>query len=391
LFAYFSGAEILEKHICFDRSTKPYDYYSSLEPEEFSSLVSELAKAKNIMGGIEITEAQKKYLTVASRALSISNIKLGQYILPEHIIYRRTSVQDAITPDISEKLIPGVALREILSLDPLKCGDIRKVKIVAVVPCRLGSSRLEKKAFAEIAGLPSIKRCIINTKQISFVDEVVLATSDNIVDDELVDYAKAENIKYVRGSEKNVLERIIKAGREYSADIVLRITGDCPVISFEMMEFMILDHLRKDADMSYSHSNIAVGTIGDVYKFSALERLYEIVPNAEYSEYLSYYFINNQNAFNVNDVSLPNIWQKPEWRLTLDEPADLTLLDRIVSYYNLGEEPISFRQIENYFLKFPEDVQINQGAKLKYKTDMRFIEHLNKSTSFDTIKLKEGY
>lgn len=379
-YAYFAGACLLEKHICLDRSTEPYDHYSSLEPEEFTKFMKNMGKCTAIMGDIRITDAQKKYLSVASRAILSKPVKAGETILPQDILFRRTPEKDALTPDVFEKILPAVAVHDMPANHPVQMADIKKLKIVVVVPCRLNSTRLQKKALLPIAGIPSIQRCLINIKQIRFVDDIVLATSINPEDAPLVDVASAIGIETFRGSENDVLQRIISIGEKENADIVLRLTGDCPVISFEIMEHMILDHITKNADLTYCHDSVAVGTVGDVYSFSALKRLRNAVPEALYSEYLSYYFINNPDMFTVNKIQLPAQWAHPEWRLTLDEQSDLELLNEIYDYYKIGHDPISFKQIIDFFSLYPEKAAINQGNKLKYKADADFIKKLNDAT-----------
>lgn len=380
-YAYFAGACLLEKHICLDRASKPYDFYSSLEPEEFSRFVKNMENCAAIMGNTDITEAQKKYLSVASRAILKKAIKAGQTILPDDIMYRRTPQGDAMTPDLCEARLPATALTDMPQGHALKANDLKKLKIVVVVPCRLNSKRLEQKALMPIAGIPSIQRCLINIKQIRFIDTVVLATSTTPQDAPLAPIAKEVGIETFFGSEDDVLQRILAVAEREQADIVLRLTGDCPAISFEMMEYMILDHISKNADISYCHRNVAVGTVGDVYSFRALQRLRSLVPETLYSEYLSYYFINNPDIFKVNEVLLPAEWVRPEWRLTLDEPSDLELLDLIYSHYNLGPDPISFKQVVDYLESHPESALLNQGNKLKYKADAEFIEKLNAATT----------
>lgn len=382
-YAFFAGASFIEKHICLDRTTKPYDHYSALNPSEFSDFMKVMEVCKAIYGDIRITEAQKKYLTVSSRGILKSSKKQGEIVLPEDIVYRRTPVTEALTTDLMEQAIPAYAKLDMKAGHPIKAEDLATLKIIAVVPCRLNSTRLKSKALLPIAGMPSIQRCLINIKQIRFVTKTVLATSTASEDTPLESLAADVGIETFRGSPDDVLQRIIAIGEQEKADIVLRLTGDCPALSFEMLEYMILDHLKSGADITYCHENVAVGTVGDVYTFSALKRLKSIVPEALYSEYLSYYFINNPEVFNVNHIKLPAIWAKPEWRLTLDESSDLDLLEKIYMHCNIGMEPITFHQISQYLNEYPEAANLNQGNKLKYKADSEFIKKLNEATTLN--------
>jgi len=389
-YAYFAGATVIEKHICLDRSARPYDYYSSLEPGEFRTMVENLRRCRVVMGGLEITEAQRKYLTVASRAVMRVSVEAGETITASDIHFRRTAMESAMTPDVADRTMPAVAVQSLATGQPLRAVDCCRHKIVAVVPCRMKSSRLKHKAILSIAGISSIQRCLINTKAISGLAATVLATSVHPDDAVLEAHAREAGVEFLCGSEEDVLERCLTVADRYQADILLRITGDCPVVSYEIADLLIRSHLETKADLTYCQPPFAVGTNCDVYRVSALRRLRALVPNTNYSEYMSFYFINNPALFKLNPITLPQAYQRSEWRLTLDEQADLDLFETLFSELGIGREPISFAHISGFFARHPDAAQINGSIKLSYVADPNLVAKLKQVTSIPVSEVKAG-
>ncbi len=283
-YAYFAGAMLIEKHLCLDRSLKPYDYYSSLEPHEFRALVENLRRCRTIMGGVEITEAQRNYLRNSTRAILVKPVQNGETVTAHDVKYRCTPDQAALWPDAAEDALPAVALSSLSAGQPLKAAHLRPLRIVAVVPCRMKSSRLKHKAVLPIHGVSSIERCLINAMKIRGLSATVLATSTHPDDAVLEKHAREAGAGFLRGSEEDVLERFLAIADQTDPDIMLRITGDCPVVSYEIADYLIQSHLETKADVTYCAGPFAVGTNSEVYRISSLRRLRELVPATGFSE-----------------------------------------------------------------------------------------------------------
>ena len=380
-YAYFAGASIIEKHICLGRASEPYDYFSSLEPDEFSRFVGSMRALSAIQGSTEITDTQRNYLKAATYAISKRALKEGDLILADDIQYRRTGQKDILTPELMAQSLPAIASATINEGEGITAANITPLSIVACVPCRMKSTRLKQKAMREIVGLPSIERCLINAAEISYVNRVVLLTSTHPDDNPLEEFAKNNGYECIRGNEMDVMQRMLLVQETYNPDILLRITGDCPVVSFEAMEHMISEHVRHGADASYCHENVAVGLVGDVYSSTALLKLRSLVPHTDFSEYLIMYFVNNPDHFKSLHVVLPERFQHPEWRLTLDEAADLDLLQHLYRYADIGKAPLSFNTIERFFAEHPEAAKINGDVGLAYKDREALVQEIKTKTT----------
>lgn len=252
----------------------------------------------------------------------------------------------------------------------------KKPKIAVAVICRLKSTRLPKKALLKIYGVESIVRCLFNATNIPEVDEVVLATSYLKEDDPLEGFTLGGKIKVYRGDPDNVATRMFNVAAMTGADIILRITGDCPVVAPELVSYLIKLHLNAGADLTIPDEHYPVGTGADVYSVAALQKLLDQPDKLTHTEYLSLYFINNPHLFNVNKVALPKEFRHPEWRLTLDEKDDLLLFEKIFSSLNIGEEPLYYTVLAEFLKNNPKIASINSHVKHKWKN-----KEINDATS----------
>ena len=109
-------------------------------------------------------------------------------------------------------------------------------RIVAIVEARMSSSRLPGKHLLNANGKPMIQHLIERLKTISLIDEIVVATTTKATDDKLVDFVSTIGAKVFRGSENDVMGRVVEAGRTFDAEVVCEVTGDCPIIDPELIE-----------------------------------------------------------------------------------------------------------------------------------------------------------
>ena len=151
--------------------------------------------------------------------------------------------------------------------------------------------------ISDIHGITAIERTLINAQAINGVDKVILATSIAAVDDPLLRCNLDDKIEVVRGSEDDVLARIIPFIEKNKPDHIIRVTGDCPLVSSELAELLIQSHIETGADLTYTPSKTALGIACEIYKAESLLKLRTYFPQTLHSEYLIYYFTNNRNLF----------------------------------------------------------------------------------------------
>src|SRR5262249_33410304 len=151
-----------------------------------------------------------------------------------------------------------------------------RLRVLAIVQARLGSTRLPRKALLDLAGRPVLAHVFDRAACIPGVDELVLATTDNFEDEALVGVARSVGVACVRGSEKDVVDRFRMAAREFPADAILRITADCPLIDPDVSGHVVTRFLENAATVDYA-SNVQPPTFPDgldteIFSMAALER-----------------------------------------------------------------------------------------------------------------------
>ena len=207
--------------------------------------------------------------------------------------------------------------------------------IVAIVQARLGSRRLPRKTLALIQGKPMIGHVLERLQRAKTLDQIMVATSDSPTDDDLEVWLKRKGVTYFRGSESDVLDRYYQAARSMSAETIVRITADCPLIMPGVIDRVVRDFQAGRADYV---SNTQPPTYPDgldteVFSFSALERAWKEARSPEEREHVTLYFYRS-SLFKTRNVVAEDGENASCFKWSVDHPKDLRLVRRI--YRKLG-------------------------------------------------------
>jgi len=253
--------------------------------------------------------------------------------------------------------------------------------IQALIQVRMGSSRLPGKALCDIDGMTAIERVVESLRPSKYIKGVIITTSTEPEDDSLEELAEAKGIAIFRGDRINILKRFLDASEEYGADIIIRVTGDCPLVSYALSDYMIDRHLKAGADYTATETaKLPVGIYPEVISQKALKKLSTLEMDFDYSEYLSFYFTNNPHIFLIHTAPAPKEYQFPEYRLTLDYPKDLNMFNAL--YKKLREDglAVELSNVLKVLKNHPEIAKLNAGLALKYKSDNILIEKIKQAT-----------
>ncbi|NFR87439.1 MULTISPECIES: glycosyltransferase family protein [unclassified Clostridium] len=187
------------------------------------------------------------------------------------------------------------------------------MKILCIVQARMGSERLPGKVMKEIKGQPMISYTLNSLKKSKYIDEIVLATSTLNINNPLAEYVESINFKVFRGDEDNVLERYKVASDKYKGDVIIRVTGDCPLINPIIVDNVITkflmydyDYVRLDVPNTFQR-----GFDVEVFSKEALDKVYNLVCSKEninknefqpFREHVTYYIYNHQDEFKIGYV-----------------------------------------------------------------------------------------
>ena len=240
-------------------------------------------------------------------------------------------------------------------------------KIVATIEARMTSSRLPGKVLLPLAGKPALERLIERLKRSKYVDEIVIATTTNIADDPIIELAKKIEVKYYRGSEYDVLSRVLKAAKSADADIIVEITGDCPLVDWRLIDRGVTELFDRHID--YSANNITFsypdGFDVRVFPVHILEKVNQLTDDPIDRVHVSYYIYTHPEKFKIYNWVAPKEHQWPDIRLTLDEQADYQLLSNIFENLFNKNKDFSVGDVIDLLKNKPELLEINKYVKAK--------------------------
>jgi N,N'-diacetyllegionaminate synthase len=385
IVAVAKGCNFIEKHVLYSEKETKYDYFSALNKTQFQIMVNQIDLLNSAQSSTFIPKKEKEYLDnsiqipILSKKLNIGSIPS----LNTDFSFKRTNQNGLSVTDIQDLL----KTKHILAvpkktMSTLEKQDFKKAIIGTLIACRMKSSRLPKKALLKIGDLTSIETCIKSCLSFKNVNYTVLATSTHPDDAVLENYTYSKQVKFYQGDEEDVIQRYIDIADDLSLDIIIRVTGDCPFISNEIQELLLNRHFLTGADFTRCE-NSAIGTAVEIINVNCLKIIKNLCPTTEYSEYMTYYFINNPDYFKINNVELPSNLLR-DYRLTLDYDEDLKLFNKIYEFLKKEKLKITLKNIFNYLDSNPKVAEINKSCTVKYKTDPALIALLKEKTKFHT-------
>ncbi len=370
------GAEVIEKHIRCEHLPTKYDAYSSIDHNQFLQFKLMSDKYYNLLDMPFINHNEKEYLKKSLLVPVLNKDKrAGQTISMDDFSFRRTSKTGldsfAVMKCMTEMYILST---DLLKGSAIKQEHLKKANVGAVVVCRMKSKRLPKKALQKVGELTSVELCIKNTLQFQNVNKVILATSTHPDDDVLKDYTYSSAVDFFKGSEDDVIDRFLKIAEKYHFDIIIRVTGDSPYRSNEVLQLLMKSHFEKGADYTAA-KNAALGTNTEIINVQALKKVIELFNGAPYSEYMSYYFKNNPEHFKLNIVTLPEQYTN-NFRLTLDYEEDLQLFKAIEEKFTYSKNDFDTLQLFKFLDENPEVSGLNKHCDVAYTPDSELMKSI---------------
>ncbi len=209
--------------------------------------------------------------------------------------------------------------------------------IILIIQARLGYTRLPNKVLKELNGVTLLKFQVERARQAKLVDKVIVATTSGSRDTELVDYCRDNGIPVFVGSENDVLSRYYESAKEDRADIIVRLTADCPLIDPEIIDKVVDLFLKNKVDFAANTvppetSKFPDGSDVEVFSMAALERAQNECDDSFFREHVTFYFWKDNNGF--SSVQLGHHSDYSKYRFTVDYPEDLEAVKMIVDELN---------------------------------------------------------
>ena len=242
------------------------------------------------------------------------------------------------------------------------------MRAVGIVQARMGSTRLPGKVLLPLAGAPMLAQQIRRLKRCRELDELVIAATVDPKDEPLLRVAEAEGVRWFRGSEQDVLGRYAGAAREAGADIVIRITSDCPLIDPEQSDRVVAELRAHSATHDYAANILARtfprGLDTEAFTRDALERMVNLAASPAAREHVTQFLLKERPEL-FRTLSVTDTEDNSDLRWTVDTQEDLELIRRIYAALRLDTTVVSYRDTLRYVREHPELIQVNAHVRQK--------------------------
>lgn len=238
------------------------------------------------------------------------------------------------------------------------------MKIVAIIQARMGSTRLPGKVMLPIGTKSMLTRVVRRVQKSQVLDRVIVATSTQPDDNRIEEECNILNVPCFRGSETDVLDRYFHAAKQYEADLIVRITADCPVIDPQIIDLVVMKCIQSKADYASNcfQRTYPRGLDVEVFTFDALEKAWKEANLSFQRSHVTPYIHRNPDLFELESVTDPS--DASAYRWTVDTQEDLSLVRTI--YQRLGDHGEFSWQDALMLMQFdPSIPAINQNVTQK--------------------------
>lgn len=236
------------------------------------------------------------------------------------------------------------------------------MRTVAIVQARTGSTRLPGKVLLPLAGQPMLARVLRRVQRAAGVDEVVVATTRLPADDGLVELCARLQVRCWRGCELDVLDRYYEAARAFQADVLIRITSDCPLIDPELIGQAVVQYQARQPGLDYLATHeFPRGLDVEVFSHAALERAWRGATDPAWREHVTLFLYRHPEQFHLAELRCPQDLSALRW--TVDTPEDFELVRRV--YEHFGHDEFSWGEVVALLHARPEWTALNQAVRQK--------------------------
>jgi len=248
----------------------------------------------------------------------------------------------------------------------------------------MSSSRLPGKILADIAGQPMLQRVFIRTSRAATVTETIFATTTDPSDDPVAEYCDFSGIPFTRGSLYDVLDRYYQTAKQAKAEVVVRITADCPVIDPALIDDVVNTVIRGMFDFAANRlpppwkRTYPIGLDTEVCTFPVLEQAWKEAKEPQHREHVMPYFyegvelsaVSRQLSEGISPrgfriALLNHTTDFGDYRWTVDTPEDLEFMRQVYSRFN-GRDDFTWKEVLDLVHDEPKLMEIN--ADVQHKT-----------------------
>ena len=237
------------------------------------------------------------------------------------------------------------------------------MKTAFLITARLKSTRLPKKILLEVEGKPLIVHMLDRIKHATSIDKIIICTSTNPQDDPLEKIAAQENVFCYRGSEEDVLARLLKAAQSHDLKHFANITADCPMMDPKLIDHAVMEYQNSDADLlMYDGSNDDLPFGCYVIEVVALEKVCQQKNETDTEDWVKHFTSNPD--LKIRSIEVENKYRHKTLKTSLDYPEDYEFIKHVFSELYQQDRVFSILEIINLVKRRPDILEINANAKL---------------------------
>lgn len=228
---------------------------------------------------------------------------------------------------------------------------------IAIIQARMGSTRLPNKVLIDLAGKTMLQRVVDRVRQSRMLDDIVIATTTENSDQPIVDYCEKNGIHYSRGSESDVLARYYESARKFNAELIVRVTSDCPLFDASLMDQGIEKFLSGKYDYV---TNVLPPTYPDgldysIISFAALSKAFhEAKLNSEREHVVPWIWKESdlKGGKTFKSLNLSNEIDYSGLRWTVDQEEDISLIRKV--YEHFGDSEFNWKDVIGLLTAHPD-------------------------------------
>ena len=228
----------------------------------------------------------------------------------------------------------------------------------------MGSKRLPGKTLLPIAGKPAIGLLVERLRYARKIDEIILATTDRPEDDAIEGFCRENRVTCFRGDADDVLRRVRDAARKYRTDVIVEVTGDCPLLDPWLIDECIDIFLKSDYDYlsNFIEQTYPPGIDVQIFTTGLLNEMNRLAKGAKFREHVTLYLIKNMARYRVHNVEAPKELRFPDWHLELDEESDYEMIKKIYGQLYSENPRFTTADIIDILKKHPGWLKINKDV-----------------------------
>lgn len=363
LLALTAGASIIEKHLTLNRADRKEDYVSALNPDEFAQMVDwvRLAEASLGRSDFDLTPAEAEYrVGFRKRVVAACPLPAGTELEASHVMLKRAPDEAGFfdARAVMGRTLGKSAQQNEVIVEAMLTPRASRPRLVATLACRSASSRLYCKPLQRIGDRTILEHLVERIQSVPCVDQIVLAISEGSENSIFVEYAEKLQLEYVIGDQQDVQARLIQAGEQGHAQMLLRATTESPFLYTDNIEEMVDRHLAERAALTVCEG-LPDGAYCEVITLAALKDAHERGEARHRSELCTLYMSEHPERYKIVRLIAPEKLRRADIRLTVDYPEDLIVCREVADQLGKNGLLFSLESIIEYLDAHPKLNAVN--------------------------------